>query len=70
LIATHAKNCGIADPIYLCDTFTGVVKSSTEDSDYENSEHNDTSLQLVEDLLKFNFFDFSYAPRGGELTRD
>jgi O-methyltransferase len=51
LIATHAKNCGIADPIYLCDTFTGVVKSSTEDSDYENSEHNDTSLQLVEDLL-------------------
>jgi tetrahydromethanopterin S-methyltransferase subunit G len=21
-------------------------------------------------VLKFNFFDFSYAPRGGELTRD
>ena len=37
--------------IYLCDTFEGVVKAGKEDSCYVGGEHNDTALDIVEELL-------------------
>lgn len=51
LIARKANLCGTSDPVYLCDTFTGVVKASGKDSTYEGGEHSDTSLQTVQSLL-------------------
>jgi O-methyltransferase len=51
LIASHAKQSGISDPVYLCDTFKGVVKVGPEDSQYANGEHSDTSVRAVEGLL-------------------
>ncbi len=56
LIAKKAKSCGINNKIYLCDTFTGVVKASQKDPSYFNGEHADTSKKLVEDLV-FNKLD-------------
>lgn len=37
--------------VYLCDTFTGVVKAGTEDNRYQGGEHQDTSLQIVNNLV-------------------
>lgn len=37
---------------YLADTYTGVVKSNDKDLFYTDSEHNDTSLTIVENLVK------------------
>jgi len=51
LIAKKAKNCGIKDRVFLCDTFKGVVKASVNDSTYEGGEHADTNRQVVEELL-------------------
>jgi O-methyltransferase len=51
LLATKAKACGILAPVYICDTFTGVVKASDKDTEYEGGEHSDTSRALVEDFL-------------------
>jgi O-methyltransferase len=51
LIAKQATNCGITNPVYLCDTFTGVVKASPKDSTYKGGEHADASRQIVEDLI-------------------
>ena len=51
MIATKALECGISERVYLCDTFTGVVKAGANDSTYRNGEHADTSIQLVEDLI-------------------
>jgi len=38
--------------LYVADTFTGVAKASDKDSFYSGGEHNDTSQQIVEDVLK------------------
>ncbi|MEK7412478.1 MAG: TylF/MycF/NovP-related O-methyltransferase [Planctomycetota bacterium] len=51
LIAQRAKQCGIRDPIYLCDTFTGVVKAGANDTRYIGGEHADTDRAAVERLL-------------------
>lgn len=51
LIARQASLCGINDPVYLCDTFTGVVKASDKDSTYKGGEHADTTRQTVQTLL-------------------
>ena len=51
LIAQRAKLSGISDPVYLCDTFAGVVKASGRDSHYQGGEHADTSRTQVEDLI-------------------
>ena len=37
--------------IFLCDTFTGVVKATSKDSEYYGGEHADTSEEMVESLL-------------------
>jgi len=50
LIAKRAQLCGIDAPVYLCDTFTGVVKAGGKDSDYHGGEHADASRDIVEAL--------------------
>ena len=52
LLAKGAALGGQSDPVYLCDTFTGVVKAGSEDSYYQGGEHSDTSKELVERLLR------------------
>jgi O-methyltransferase len=39
LIGARAKQCGISRPVYLCDTFAGVVKATELDSAYVGGEH-------------------------------
>lgn len=51
LIARQAKNCRIEDRVFLCDTFTGVVKAGPNDSSYKGGEHADTTRQTVEELI-------------------
>lgn len=51
LIAKKARMCSITDKVYLCDTFTGVVKAGQKDSVYVGGEHADTSKDTVEALL-------------------
>ncbi len=51
LIAKQAMNCEIADKVYLCDTFSGVVKAGAKDSAYKGGEHSNTSRHIVEDLI-------------------
>ena len=51
LIARKAGLCGMTDPVYLCDTFEGVVKASEKDSVYTGGEHADTSQETVQALL-------------------
>jgi O-methyltransferase len=43
--------CGILDPVFLCDTFKGVVKAGKHDSIYKGGEHQDTSATEVDHLL-------------------
>lgn len=40
--------------VYLCDTFQGLVKASNKDSSYSGGEHADTSVPLVEALMRNN----------------
>lgn len=51
IIASQAKQLGIPDKVYLCDTFAGVVKAGPEDNYYQGGEHSDTSRETVEQLL-------------------
>jgi len=55
LIAEQAKTHGIQDPVYLCDTFTGVVKAGENDSAYRGGEHADTDRSIVEKLTSQTF---------------
>jgi hypothetical protein len=52
LIAKQAELCGIKSTVYLCDTFTGVVKAGKNDSSYNGGEHADTSKETVEKLIE------------------
>lgn len=51
LIALKARQCGISEPVYLCDTFYGVVKTGPNDPVYTGGEHADTSRGQVEALV-------------------
>jgi len=51
LIAIQAKNLGLRDKVYACDTFSGVVKAGAEDPNYLGGEHADTSQRSVEELF-------------------
>lgn len=52
IIASQAENLGITEPVYLCDTFSGVVKASAHDvTFYKGGEHADTSAEIVERLV-------------------
>jgi O-methyltransferase len=51
LMAARAAALGIEDPVYLCDTWDGVVKTGEVDTYYRDGKHDDTSLGIVEKLL-------------------
>lgn len=51
LIAKAAGLAGIADLVYLCDTFRGVPKATSRDPAYRGGEHADTSEAVVKELL-------------------
>ena len=40
----------LPQPIYLCDTFAGVVKAGDHDPHYAGGEHADTSVAVVHEL--------------------
>ncbi len=51
LIAHRARALDGRRKVYLCDTFSGVVKVSAQDSTYRGGEHADTSEAHVRELL-------------------
>lgn len=51
LLAARARQLGIEDPVYLCDTWTGVVKTSGADPYYHDGKHSDATRVGVEQLL-------------------
>ena len=51
LIARKAELCGLDCTVYLCDTFSGVVKAGAADLRYKGGEHADTSRKMVEELV-------------------
>lgn len=51
LIAERVKMLAMNVTVYLCDTFTGVVKTSERDSYYKGGEHADTSIRIVQQLM-------------------
>jgi O-methyltransferase len=52
LLAARARGLGIGDPIYLCDTWAGVVKAGDTDLYYRGGEHSDTSVETVRSLVE------------------
>lgn len=52
LLAKKAADCGIPDTVYLCDTFAGVVKAGSHDSEYAGGEHFDATKEEVETILR------------------
>ena len=52
MLAACARRHEIRDPVYLCDTFVGVVKASEKDSAYLGGEFADTSEMVVENLCQ------------------
>jgi O-methyltransferase len=51
LIAEKARLCSVQGEVFLCDTFSGVVKAGNKDPHYSGGEHADTEIARVEDLL-------------------
>ena len=51
LMAQAAKKYSGDSTVYLCDTFTGVVKSGEQDDAYKGGEHSDTDENIVRGLL-------------------
>lgn len=52
LICKAAEEAKISNKVYLCDTFRGVVKCTEHDHYYKGSEHSDTSMEIVMDLIE------------------
>jgi O-methyltransferase len=51
LLAARAEGLGIEDPVYLCDTWRGVVKSGEVDRYYYDGKHDDAAHGDVTTLL-------------------
>jgi O-methyltransferase len=51
LIAAQSARLTSSAQVFLCDTFTGVVKTGAEDTIYEDGMHADTTPQIVKQLL-------------------
>jgi O-methyltransferase len=51
LMAARAAGLGLEDKVYLCDTWTGVAKSSEVDIYYRDGRHDDASPEIVEGLV-------------------
>jgi O-methyltransferase len=50
LMAHRAQRLAAPKLVYLCDTFTGVVKAGENDSQYRGGEHADASASVVREL--------------------
>lgn len=51
IIAKSAQKHGINTPVYICDTFEGIVKAGEKDPHFANSDINNTSDTIVKDLM-------------------
>jgi O-methyltransferase len=51
LIAAQSARFIAPARVFLCDTFTGVVKTGAQDTIYKDGMHADTSLEIVKQLL-------------------
>lgn len=52
IISKKARDCGIVDKIYMCDTFKGIVKvDDAKDSHMKNGMLNDATFQCVDYLI-------------------
>jgi O-methyltransferase len=51
IMASRAAQLGIAETLYLCDTWEGVVKTTDIDTYYRDGKHDDTSLDIVTRLV-------------------
>jgi O-methyltransferase len=51
LMAARCAELGIEDPVHLCDTWKGIVKTTAEDPYYHDGKHDDTSKAIVEELV-------------------
>jgi O-methyltransferase len=52
LLATRCASLGLNCRVYLCDTFTGVVKADAAEKVYAGGEHSDTSIAIVKALMR------------------
>jgi O-methyltransferase len=51
LLAARARNLGLSETVYLCDTWQGVVKTTDVDTYYRDGKHDDTSREIVQRLV-------------------
>jgi len=51
LLAERCRRLGLDAHVYLCDTWTGVVKTTAVDTYYRDGKHDDTSRGIVERLV-------------------
>jgi O-methyltransferase len=51
LLAKSARLAGLRAPVYLCDTFSGVVKAGEHDTYYKGGEHSDATEGDVRNLM-------------------
>ena len=76
LIARCAKLNGLTDPVILCDTFTGVVKTGPLDSVYQGGEHHDCTkddvIALIErlDLDNVEILEGTFPDESGTALSD
>jgi len=52
MLATRCLSLGLDSRVYLCDTFTGVVKADEAEKIYAGGEHSDTSVAIVKALVR------------------
>jgi O-methyltransferase len=52
LMAARMARLGIDEPVFLCDTWEGVVKTGPDDIYYHDGKHDDTSREIVEALVR------------------
>jgi O-methyltransferase len=52
LMALRAAALQMPEPVHLCDTWQGVVKTGPMDIYYRDGKHDDTSREIVERLLE------------------
>jgi O-methyltransferase len=52
LMAARAAALGIEDPVSLCDTWSGVVKTGAVDTYYRDGKHDDASPDMVAQLAQ------------------
>jgi O-methyltransferase len=52
LMASRVAELGIEADVFLCDTWEGIVKTGPTDIYYHDGKHDDTSKEIVEQLVR------------------